>query len=270
MEQETRTDLQEKITNALETLAASTNAAQKTEQYLAYLRTLAKFHKYSPMNIWLILFQMPDASNVAGFTTWKKLKRHVRKGEHGIFILAPCAFESYHLEIDENTGKEKKVFHNANRFKPVYVFDITQTEGEDLPKPLQWRTTGRDPILHAQLIAFAAVHSYTYFEDPTIEAEGICNFIKKTIKIQPTAGTATLIHEIVHALMHEGKFNIAKNEKETEAEAISYVVCSHFGIETNAPNYLAHWSNPELIKASATRIANTARLIIDSIVTEAE
>lgn len=92
--QEVKADYEERLKG----LAELTNEAQQSAQFIAYLKTAAKFHKYSPLNIWLILFQKPSASHVAGYNRWKELKRQVRKGEHGIAILAPCGFASYHTE----------------------------------------------------------------------------------------------------------------------------------------------------------------------------
>ena len=158
--QEVKADFEERLKG----LAELTDAAQQSAQFIAYLKTAAKFHKYSPSNIWLILFQNPNASHVAGYNRWKELKRQVRKGEHGIAILAPCGFASYHTETDEETGKERKEYGNANRFRVVSVFDIGQTEGEPLPEPLQWRTEERNAQIHAALIELAKANAYTYRE----------------------------------------------------------------------------------------------------------
>jgi antirestriction protein ArdC len=88
---------------------------------------------------------------VAGYNRWKELKRQVRKGEHGIAILAPCGFAAYHTETDEATGLERKVYENANRFTVVTVFDVAQTEGEPLPTIPAAASESRPPPAHSGL-----------------------------------------------------------------------------------------------------------------------
>ncbi len=256
--QEVKADYEER----LKALAELTNAAQRSAQFVAYLKVAAKFHHYSPSNIWLILFQNPNASRVAGYNRWKELKRQVRKGEHGIAILAPCGFAAYHTETDEETGKEHKIYENANRFRVVTVFDVAQTEGEPLPEPLHWRTEERDEKTQAALIELARANGYTYREQDNLDEEAHVNYTAREIVSRPTAGTSALIHETAHMLLHEGRHDMTSEQKETEAEATAFVVCQHFGLETNAPNYLAHWSSPEQIKASTQRILACAEQII--------
>ena len=258
--QEVKADYEERLKG----LAELTDAAQKSAQFIAYLKTAAKFHKYSASNIWLILFQNPNASHVAGYNRWKELKRQVRKGEHGIAILAPCGFASYHTETEEETGKERKIYGNANRFRVVSVFDINQTEGEPLPEPLHWRTEERNAKIHAALIELAEENGYTYREEDGMREEAHVNYKAREIVSRPNAGTSALIHEAAHMLLHEGRYDMTSQQKETEAEATAFIVCEHFGIETNAPNYLAHWSSPEQIKESGKRIIKCASQLIDA------
>jgi antirestriction protein ArdC len=248
----------------LKGLAELTNAAQRSAQFVAYLKVAAKFHQYSALNIWLILFQNPNASRVAGYHRWKELKRQVRKEEHGIAILAPCGFAAYHTETDEETGRERKVYESANRFRLVTVFDVSQTEGEPLPEPLHWRTEERNEKIQAALIELARINGYTYREQDGLHEDAHVNYTAREIVSRSTAGTSALIHEAAHMLLHEGRYDLTSDQKETEAEATAFIVCQHFGIETNAPNYLAHWSSPEQIKASTHRILACAEQLIDA------
>jgi antirestriction protein ArdC len=258
--QEVKAEYEERLKG----LAELTDAAQQSAQFAAYLRVAAKFHKYSPSNIWLILFQNPNASRVAGYNRWKEFKRQVRKGEHGIAILAPCGFAAYHTETDDATGKERKIYENANRFRVVTVFDVTQTEGEPLPEPLPWRTEERSEKIQTALIDLARANGYTYREQDGLREEAHVNYAAREIVSRPAAGTSALIHEAAHMLLHEGRHDLTDDQKETEAEATAFIVCQHFGIETNAPNYLAHWSSPVKIKASTHRILTCAEQIIDA------
>jgi len=257
---EVKADYEERLKD----LAELTDAAQRSAQFVAYLTVAAKFHKYSPLNIWLILFQNPNASRVAGYNRWKELKRQVKRGEHGIAILAPCGFAAYHTETDEETRRERKVYENANRFRVVTVFDVAQTEGEPLPEPLPWRTGERNGKIQSALIELASANGYTYREEDGLREEAHVNYTAREIVSRPSAGTSALIHEAAHMLLHEGRYDMTSDQKETEAEATSFIVCQHFGIETNAPNYLAHWSSPDQIKASTHRILNCAEQIISA------
>lgn len=132
-------ELTERLENGVKELYASDN-------YARYITAMAKFHHYSFGNALLILFQCPSASNVAGYNTWKQLGRQVKKGEKGIMILAPCNFRASleREKIDPLTGQTllgpdgqpltEKVKIAPNRFKIAHVFDLSQTEGRELPQ----------------------------------------------------------------------------------------------------------------------------------------
>lgn len=132
-------ELTDRLENGIRDLYAS-------GRYAEYLAAMSKFHRYSFGNALLILLQCPTASTVAGYNTWKKtFGRQVKRGEKGIQILAPCQF-TYLVEyqkIDPATGqplygKDGKPLterrrENATRFKVATVFDVSQTEGRELP-----------------------------------------------------------------------------------------------------------------------------------------
>jgi hypothetical protein len=117
------------IDASIETLAKAIDEVRASETFRAYLDVQAKFHRYSWHNSLLILSQRPSASRVAGFQTWKKLARHVRKGERGIAIFAPCPFTKERENVQ--TGETETV--SGMFFKVVHVFDVAQTDGEELP-----------------------------------------------------------------------------------------------------------------------------------------
>jgi hypothetical protein len=103
------------------------------------------------------------------------------------------------------------------------------------------------------------------YTDDLGDAEGLCKYSSKTIALLSRTGTATLIHEIGHMLLHDDRREMSRDDKETEAESVSFVVCTHFGLETAAPMYLAGWSEPKQIKEHAERIIKTAHQIIESV-----
>ena len=96
-------------------------------------------------------------------------------------------------------------------------------------------------------------------------AEGVCRYYIKTITVLRSTGTSTLIHEIGHMLLHEDRQDMSRADKESEAESIAFVVCTYFGIETTAPEYLASWTEPKQIKEHAERIIKTAHQIIEYV-----
>ena len=255
---ETRTtskDLSQQILEHIKRLAEETDAARMSEAMLDYLKMTAKFHNYSPQNIWLILFARPDASQVAGFHKWKGMGRFVKKGEKGIPILAP-------LLVKEN--KQDKEATKLIGFKVVYVFDVSQTEGEPLPETPQWKSLARDEELSEKLLIFAAQKGIAVsVEKLPWEIQGVSKGGR--ITLSPQAGTKTLVHELAHELLHYEKNEIFNSQiSELEAESVAYVVCSHFGLpDLASPNYVAlHGADSSMILEHLERIRKAAAEII--------
>ena len=263
MNNQTRTrisssDLKARITERIQELAEATDAARMSEEMLNYLDMCAKFHKYSPQNVWLILMAYPHASVVAGFKKWRTMGRYVRKGECGISILAPIL-----VKVNENDDEEEKLVG----FKVVYVFDVSQTEGEPLPRPPDWKSPEQNEELAIRLIKFADGKGIKVaVKELAGDIQGMSN--GGAILVSPQAGTKTLIHEIAHELMHQD--NDRPQDKavlELEAESVAYVVAKHFGMDGLAsPNYVAlQGTDAEMILAHLERIRKTAREIITNI-----
>ena len=268
-----------------------------SDRYKEYLRVMSKFHNYSFNNTLLIAMQKPDASLVAGFQSWKNnFKRNVVKGEKGIKILAPSPFKiKQEMEkIDPATQKpvigadgkpvkeEKEITIPA--FKVVSVFDVSQTEGKELPDIAVDMLTG--DVEHFKDV-FAALektspvpigfekiegnsHGYYHLEEKRIAIdEGMSEL--QTIK--------TAIHEIAHAKLHDIDPNAPKEERagrpdrrtrEVQAESVAYAVCQHYGLDTSdySFGYVAGWSSGrelDELKSSLETIRSTAAEIINSI-----
>ncbi|EGT5079083.1 antirestriction protein ArdA [Clostridioides difficile] len=267
-----------------------------SERYKEYLRVMSKFHNYSFNNTLLIAMQKPDASLVAGFSAWKnKFGRNVMKGQKGIKIIAPSPFKiKQEMEkIDPHTRKpvigkdgkpvteEKEITIPA--YKVVSVFDVSQTEGRELPDIAVDELTGdvdRYKDFFAALektspvpIGFEKIeggaHGYYHLEDKRIAIdEGMSQL--QTLK--------TAIHEIAHAKLHDIDLNAPKDEqprvdrrtREVEAESVAYTVCQHYGLDTSdySFGYVAGWSSGrELaeLKSSLETIRSAAAEIINSI-----
>ena len=268
-----------------------------SERYKEYLSVMSKFHNYSFNNTLLIAMQKPDASLVAGFSAWKnQFERNVKKGEKGIKIIAPSPFKvkQEKEKIDPQTrkpviGKDGKPVVEETEitipaYKVVSVFDVSQTEGKELPDIAVDMLTGdvdRYEDFFAALkqsspvpIAFEEIkggaHGYYHLEDKRIAIdEGMSEL--QTLK--------TAIHEIAHAKLHDIDLNAPKDEqqprvdrrtREVEAESVAYTVCQRFGLDTSdySFGYVAGWSSgkelPEL-KASLETIQQTAKELISEI-----
>ena len=267
-----------------------------SERYKEYLRVMSKFHNYSFNNTLLIAMQKPDASLVAGFSAWKNnFGRNVMKGQKGIKIIAPSPFKiKQEMEkIDPHTQKpvigkdgkpvteEKEITIPA--YKVVSVFDVSQTDGRELPDIAVDELTGdvdRYKDFFAALektspvpIGFEKIeggaHGYYHLEDKRIAIdEGMSEL--QTLK--------TAIHEIAHAKLHDIDLNAPKDEqprvdrrtREVEAESVAYTVCQHYGLDTSdySFGYVAGWSSGrELseLKSSLETVRSAAAEIINSI-----
>ena len=116
--------------------------AGNTARLDAYLTAMSRFHQYSVGNLMLILAQRPDATQVAGFHTWRSLGRAVKRGEKGILIVAPMVLRTQRAEDVPARGDDGGEQRPRLAFRAVHVFDVSQTEGDPLPEPAR---AGGDP-----------------------------------------------------------------------------------------------------------------------------
>ncbi len=255
----TSKDLQQKIQGYLEVLALETDQARKSEEMRRYLDFVARFHQYSPSNIFLIMLARPDATHVAGFQAWKKMGRYVKKGEHGIPIFAPMI----HREDPDDDNSPKVL----SGFRVVYVFDVSQTDGEPLPPVPDWKSPEKNAELNEKLMRFAESKGITVtFKELPGETQGVS--MGGAIEISPQAGTKTLIHEIAHELMHQSAgASVDRDIRELEAESVAYVVSQYFGLDgLNSHNYITlNGIAPEMIQKNKVRVHHVASEIIQRI-----
>ena len=255
----TANDLHVKIQEHLEELVQASDKAKKSEEMLRYLEFCSKFHSYSLGNIWLIMLAKPEATFVAGFQKWKNMGRWVRKGERGIPILAPVIVKE---ENEDGIDSQQLV-----GFKVVYVFDVSQTDGEPLPPLPDWKSPEKNQELNDRLIRFAESQSIVVsFRDLPGDVQGVSK--GGAIDIDISAGTKTLVHEIAHEMMHKDENNnLDRSIKEFEAESVAYVVCRYFGLNNlKSPNYIAFFdASTDEIYAHMDEIRHTANEIITAI-----
>jgi len=279
-----------------EELVENVEAAKASDQFQQWLDVQSRFHDYSHRNTLLIARQCPDATKVAGYRTWQEeFDRQVTEGEQAIWIWAPIIARqcpdcgnspNYHentdCEYDETPPEEWS--KGAVSFRPVPVFDISQTEGEPLPEletaargdaaALFPTVTGAADTLGVQVSVVGAD------EWEHGRAKGVCqpaddetDEFDASVEIKsresPAAKAAVLIHEYAHALLHSGVTDNPEREKrEVEAESVAYIVGRYFGLDmSGSALYLAAWQSdgPETILERLGRISRTATKVIEAI-----
>jgi len=216
------------IENALISLTESLENGQSDELKI-YLQTMSRFHHYSLRNVMLIALQKPSATHVAGFHSWKKLGRFVNKGENGIVIIAPLVYKRETVENNDNSSNVTEI----NGFKSVHVFDISQTDGNELP---EFARVQGDPSHYQEILGnFISANGITLEYSDTLYADGCSTGGKITIHsgLTPAQDFSVKVHELAHEFLHHTGEKLSKTKKETEAEAVAYVVCQSIGLETN-------------------------------------
>lgn len=268
----------------------------ESENFKEYLRFCSKFTNYSLNNTLLIAMQKPDASLVAAFGKWKSLGRYVKKGEKGIEILAPVSYKtSVKKEVPETDEFGNKVYNDDGTektvtkseiakqlsFKKIHVFDVSQTEGKELPTLMdelqgEFDEERKEAIFKGvrkavgididyDNIRSGAKGYYSITENRIVINEGMSDL--QTLK--------TLFHEAAHSILHNPELNlstltVSRNEKEVQAESTAFIIASRYGIDTSEYSfpYIASWAEKhELteLRQYLSDIQSTAKKICDSI-----
>lgn len=269
----------------------------ESDRFKEYLQVMSKFHNYSFNNTLLIAMQKPDATLIAGYNSWKNLfGRQVTRGAKGIKVIAPSPYK-VKKEVDKIDPKTQKPVTDKNgktvkeeteitvpAFKVVSVFDVSQTEGKELPSIGVDELTG-DVAQYADFFKATeqASPAPVGFEKIESGAKGYYSQTEKRIAINEgmseLQNLKTLIHEIAHAKLHDIDLNAPAKEqadrpdrrtREVQAESIAYAVCQHYGLDTSdySFSYVATWSSGrELseLKASLETIRSTASELIKDI-----
>lgn len=257
--------------SALDTLAAQLDAG-RSASLTTYLATMARFHRYSLNNVFLIHSQRPEATRVAGFVAWRKLGRFVRRGEKGIAILVPMTYRNRDDHDVADSSNEETGARTLVGFKAGYVFDISQTDGESLPA---FAEIGGDPGVFAALLKdFVASRgisiSYANAELGSAHGASLSGRILLRDDLAPAVEFSVLVHEVAHELLHRGDRRTAtsKTVRETEAEAVAFVVSHAIGLDTNtaASDYIQLYSgSKETLLASLEAVRQTAAEILAAL-----
>ncbi len=251
------------VNQGTETLIAELEAG-RSRQLVQYLAAMGRFHRYSLGNAILIWLQMPTASRVAGFHTWHQVGRRVRKGERGIAILAPIVRR---VAKDDQDEEESEVV----AFKSTHVFDISQTEGQPLP---EFAAVRGEPGSHLQRL-----HEFLELRGIRVDCadlggsiQGLSMGGKIVVRsnLPPAEQFSVTVHEAAHELLnhHDKTITASKTVRETEAEAVAFVVSAAIGLETNhaASDYIKLYDGKkETLLASLERIRDVSSEIIRGI-----
>ena len=294
-----KTPIKEQIKKLTDQIEAGIKALFQSgdlEKYQAYLRTMSHFHHYSVNNQMLIFSQCPHATLVAGYQKWQnQFSRHVLRGEKGISILAPTPYKIKVekekldpvtklplLDADGNTITEEKEVQ-IPMFRPVKVFDVSQTDGKPLPERVQSpvaELTGNVEHYEAFMEALRRISPVPIEIKPlSNDLDGFFSPSKQSITLRDGMSEVQTVCAAVHEIAHSELHDYAKqpnsqpkdsSTEEIEAESIAYTVCAYFGIETSANSfgYVATWSKDKDLKAfkdSLDTIRKTSSELISGV-----
>lgn len=274
---------QEKIKKAQMLVNSGVEKLRSSKEWADYLKFHSRFHNYSFRNLLLIYLQKPDTKLVMGYRGWEKNGRHVMKGEKGILILAPVTYgarksngenpnPNTKAKDDEETEGLTASTRTVTAFRPAYVFDVSQTEGEPLPEVArELKGTSREilgirqattALLQGQGFSVSEKHitAFGYVQPSTKEVvtrEGL----------EDMQAMKTLLHESAHVVLgHEPKEE--KSWNEIEAESVAFIVADYFGFDTSSYSFgyiSGYLKTPEQLIVAGNRIQAASENLIERI-----
>lgn len=256
----------DKINQMAEKLAEQL-AKGYTEDFKAYLQVASQFHTYSLNNKILIYSQMPSATKVASLKTWNKLGRRIKKGVKSIKIFGRPRFKRV---VEKEDGTKEDVYYGS--CPVVSVFDISQTEGKDIPVSC-FKALGDEGLelynLLKEIMQAQGIQVSETFIAGGAQGVSYGGRVEILSTLDGTNKLLTLIHEFAHELLHKGSENrlIPRGIKECQAEACAYVVANYLGIDSPiSSDYLINWGNTaETLKANLSPVIEASKTIIKLI-----
>lgn len=277
---ETASRSSEAVERLHDQLQASLAALVTSEDWQQALEVAARFHNYSFSNSQLIWAQAQmrgfTPSRVTGYRTWRSLGHQVRKGEKGLAILAPII---RNVEVEDRDTTERKTERRVVGFRPVHVFDISQTDGPPLPDTSPALLEGGLPDTWEAVAGLIGDADYTIrFEDDSRlgTANGLTDMLEKQVLVKESLSGAqrfkTALHELAHIRLHEpdaeGRPD-CRGTVEVEAESVAYMVCASLGLDTSGYSlpYVASWSGGDLdtVATTASRVIGCAHDVIEHL-----
>jgi len=230
------------------------------KEYQEILDSMVKFHQYSFYNQMILMFHR--CSQVAGYKRWQELGRTVKKGSRAVWILAPAYYKK---KVENEEGEEEEV--RKLYFRSVPVFDISDTEGEEIERGL----TTRSKVNFLEAKEAARKLGFTVRLKPLEIIRG--GYIKEgaitlNSNLSDTEHVGTLIHELSHGLLERTNGNngeLPEKVKEQQAETATYLACQILGVERKSEFYLKGWSLSKNIVKDFQTLDKVAKEIIGAI-----
>lgn len=271
-ENKNQTGYQVEVKKAFEQIEVGVKAVFESENYKNYLKTMSKFHRYSINNSMLIMMQYPSASMVTGASKWNnEFHRTIKKGAKAIKILIPHPYKR-EITITDDEGNETIVERDFVYFTLGNVFDVEQTEGDELPTICK-ELKGDSEEVKKLVEVLSEVSNYPiYYWNLQEGKKGFFSLSDSKIVIRKNMSDIqtfkTLAHEIAHSRLHNQDDFKSRQQKEIEAESIAYVVANHFNIDTSeySFSYVANWSrekDSKELKGILSNIQKEAKAIIE-------
>ena len=288
----TKDEYMKEITDKLE---AGVRGVLDSENYKSYLTSMSKFHTYSFRNTMLIFLQKPDASLVAGAGKWQsEFERTRKQGERGLKILAPNFYKvKKHVpKKDPDTGepikdKDGKTVMDEQEitvpdYRVVSVYDVSQTEGKELPEAHVDMLSGDVEQFQDLQAALERSSPYAISIESILDgAKGRCFYLEQRIAVNEGMSELqtlkTAIHEVAHARLYEKNSHLAEDKqpdkatREVQAESVAYAVCQYWGLDTSdySFGYIANWSSGRDLKELQASL-ETIRAAANDLINEME
>ncbi len=270
---------EQQLAEALEILVQGFDEITESEGFQRYLETMSRFHRYSYGNVLMIMSQRPDATRVAGYRQWQQLGRQVQRGEQGIRILVPHKQRIRDARQERAPDEEEDdgpALYVTRGFGVGSVFDISQTEGEPLPEPprpveLEGESAASFWLadqLRDYLEERGVLLQLTELDGPKGTYHPGLKRIQLQVGMSPDQMAKTLAHETAH-FQADHTAGIHRRDAETVAEASSFVMLHHYGIDTSSYSfpYLAHWTEDQ---QRLTRNLGAIQRVSDSLISSIE
>lgn len=258
----------EKVKELYKKLFDGVQNFRNTEEYIKFLRFSKKFHNYSFSNRILIYWQFEDATRVAGYKTWESLGRKVIPGSKGIQILCPRPFK-VKVKVKDSQDNEIEETRELLNFSTTYVFDISQTEGNDVPELQKTLNTNNKKELLKCLTEFSQfpikyenILQQGYFHT---KERYIC--INKNLSVDDRV--SVLLHELTHGLYDNFNYQEERELSEIFVESVAFIVADYFDLDTSICSfgYVNNWANNDIKKIIdlGTKIQSTANSFIEKL-----
>lgn len=257
-----------KVKEGYEMMVKGVSEFLNSNKWKEFLKFQSHFYNYSFGNVVMIFMQKENATYVAGFKAWNKLGRYIKKGEKAIKILAPVKVKVK----GEKESEEQKERYVLKGFKVVNVFDISQTEGKDIPEICR-ELKGKSVKIETLYNKLLSIIKIPVIQEPLRGPKGYYDPSKNIISIKedmdPKQKLKTLVHEYAHYKLHSKKTDFTRAEQEVQAEGIAFIVLNHFGINTSSYSfeYITAYSykEPQILLKHGLVMQKTVEEIINEI-----